>query len=389
MDVDEGDKVTAYKLQKILSNLPNDWLVSIAKIGNKVFCLGSGGRFYYQSLIGEANYLPSTFIDMPTILQTTINGKEGYLVKGEYGQAYFILDEGFEEYTLPTGKTMCEYNERLYIANENNLYFSKQNDYTNFTMDYDKGGVVKTDVKDGNILKLVKCDKKLIVFTQKAIYEFTANGERIDYSLTKKADFNFASLLADSVKTCLNQVVFVCGNKLFTYTNGNINEVPSLLDYEGCQAQNSFGTDCGVYYIAVADRKYGNCILRYDFASKKQCLIQCYYPLVCDEGIVTDNLCNLFSIVETAVSDRTCSFSSVDFDFGNAKDKVIHKISLFSSEDGKMTIESDCGSSVFSLKKGANFKRMNIPSTTYSLSFSSNGAIYPSKIKIEYRIKEN
>jgi hypothetical protein len=389
MDMDENGIVTAYKTQKILSYLPNEWLTNIAKVGKKFFLLGSGGNLYFKSVAdSEERYLSTAFFEMPVILQAKINGKEGFLVKGEGAKTYFIVDEGVEEYTLPIGKPTCEYNERLYIANANELYFSKQNDYTDFTMDYDKGGVVKTDLKDGSILKLVQNDGKLIVFTQKAIYEFIANGERIDYMITRKANFNFDGLFVDSVKSCLNQVVFVCDSKLYEYSDGEVKKASSLLDYEGCVVQDSFGIDGGVYYVAVAHRNIGNCVLRYDFGNKKQCLIECAYPLVCDEGIVTDNAGNLFSIVETEALDRTCSFSSVDFDFGNAKDKVIHKISLFSSEDGKMTIQSDCGSSVFTLKKGANEKRTNLPSSTYSLSFSSNRAICPTKIKIEYRIKE-
>ena len=388
-DIDENGTIRCFSLNKYLSTAPTDWLLNVCKINDIIFYVANNGTVYYQVNKGGCGNVPATFTTEPEIILLK-NEENGILIANGVGDGYLLKDGGvITQVALPVGGAMCYYNQRLFIANGRKLLFSAVDDYTNFTMDLNSGGMIQTSAEDGDILRLVENDGKLVIFTNKAVYEFTTDGERLDYKLERKIEFAFNNFFTKSVKVCDGKVVFINDNKLCTYKEGKIKEIDSYLDLDDVTVKNSFGVSGSAYYIALIENRYGGRILRYDFNGDRQCFIQTDYSLVCDGGMVSNNAGSIYTISQAEDSNCIVKFSSIDFDMGTAKDKVIHKISAFCQGECILTVQSDCGNYDFILESGANLKRMNLPSSTYSFNFSGNNGFSVYRLKIEYRVKED
>jgi hypothetical protein len=109
--------------------------------------------------------------------------------------------------------------------------------------------------------------------------------------------------------------------------------------------------------------------------------------LVCDGGINYDITGRISYVSQITSQDYGGSFYSKEIDMGTAKDKVIHGLSAFCGSTGRLIIDTDSTSLMFAMKKGANVKRMNIPSSKFTFIFYSGEGFFVDQLKIEYRIK--
>lgn len=384
---DKDGNIKYYGYTDTQSDLFTKTVRGMAKVGEKIFCYTEKNKlFYIENLTVVDTGLTILFV-MPTILEIVKNGEHLVLVLDENGTGYTIDSEGNTmTYSFPIGRVACTYNGMLFIAHLNELYFSAPMDCTNFTMNLNEGGVIKTDKNDGNIVSLVVQDNKLLVFTTRAIYEFTAFGERIDYTL-KKIETTVPSVRMFSAKNCGKKTLFISGDKLCSYENRKITEINSMLSRENLVIKGNPAVDKKAYYIPVSDSNGNRRILRYDTENDTECLIDCDYSVISDGGYTMNKNGMLIFIEENGELVKNYSFTSKVLDFGTAKDKVIHEISMICDAAGILTVHGDCGERTFTLKKGSNVKRMNIPSNSFTLTFSGGSKFNAQHIKIKYRIK--
>lgn len=388
-DIDNLDNVRIFILDQLPSVKPEKRIINVYKANDIIFYYVEGGILYYQRLYGSLQCIDDTFSSMPIIIPVNINGKKAAFVKKLSGMAY-LVDGGanYQAYTLPSGHLMCEYNNMLFIADGNTLLFSTIGDYTDFTMDLNHGGYINLNAVEGQIMIMATVSDKLILFTEKAIYEFIAIGKRLDYKLERVMEIENRHINYNSVKPCLEQVVFVENDKLYAYKNGIIEQIDSCLDQGKYSTCNSFGYKDNVYYILLRDQNSSYSILRYDFDGHRQCLIPCNNCSVNNEGLFVDKNKDLYVDFQIHSPYMKGTLNCKEMDFDCAKDKVIHKISMYSELDGILTVKSDIGEKTFKLKKGVNVKRMNIPTSSLWLSFTGGNGFFVDNIKIEYRIKE-
>ncbi len=385
--VDKTGKIIKFAFMGTEAEKINKKVLSIISVGDKVFYYAEDGKLY--CVYNGALITPQlkAFSSSPTIVEIMKNGKYVPFVIDGIGNGYAINEDGtVTEHEIPKGRVATVYNGMLFIANNNEVYFSAPLDFTDFTMDLNHGGLIKTDVNDGEIRSLVTEEDKLLIFTTRAVYTFTAFGDRIDYEL-KKLETVIPSMRTCSAKDCGEKIVFVSDDSLYAYSQGKITKIDGLLDGKNYKPISDSAVDDGVYYLPVTDANGKKSILRHDLKSGLECLLDTGKSLIADGGYSVSDNGSLLKLEENSLAETTVSFTGKPFDFGSAKKKVVHEISVICSSQGTLTIDGDCGQKKFSLERGGNEKRMNISSKTFVLTFSGGKDFNAKNLTIKYRIK--
>ncbi|MBQ8426575.1 MAG: hypothetical protein IJX16_02310 [Clostridia bacterium] len=390
-EFDNFRKFVKVGLQRADFKCPSEQVSLFEKVGNKLFYYTVSGKIYFSQGNTLTEVKDLILYNPPIVIEIIHNGKRKPLILSETGWGYVVEDDGTSStYTVPIGEFACVYKHMLFVADGNILNFSAVGDYTDFTMDLNHGGMIKTDLSDGKIIALIEQDGKLVIFTNRAVYEFIATGERLDYTLERVGEFNFNNVLSKTVKNCCGKIIFIDGNQMLCYENKKITKIEDVSYLTEYSVQNFAGTNKNTYYFVANDSDNNYKILRYDISSKNHCVIDGKDNTlsVCDGGYVYSGNGLVFNMVSDVFPDTVVTFDSIDFDLGTAREKVLHVISFFSLEDGEMVIQSENGSRKFAIKKGANLIRVNIPTKIFKLIFSGKANFTVSQIKIEYRIKE-
>lgn len=384
----EGD-VQFYGLEQVSSVSPLEECIYIQKVSDRIFYYTKTKQILYLKN-GLLTNLEMNFVDEPIIVEIVVEGVKRPLIINGQGKGFVIQDDGdVVECALPIGDNACVYNRMLFIAKDNIIHFSAVDNYTDFNMDLNRGGIIKTDEIHGKILSLVVNANKLVILTENAIYEFNAHGERMDYTLEMITKFSILGMLYKTVKSYNDKILFVKDNKVFTYSNKKVTEIKTVLKENEVVAVNSAGITSEAYCVAVKTADNTSKIMYVDIDGKLNCLIDSYLEVVCDGGYTIDKQGKLYKIILNPNENTNVIFKSFAFHLGTAKEKIVHVISLFSQQDGEMIFVSEYGSKTFNLKKGANVKRMNLPAKNFQLVFSGQTGFHISQIRIEYRIKEN
>lgn len=385
--VDNDGRITYFAVFNTGSPSIYNRVLSIIRVGDKVFYYTVDKKLYYIN--GESLIVPNLnkFTYAPTIVEIMQNGVLVPFVIDGNGNGYVIDQAGIiTSYQIPCGRVAVVYNGMLLIANGNEVYFSAPLDYTDFTMDLNRGGVVRTDKNDGEICSMVVQDNKLIILTKHAVYTFTAFGDRIDYTL-KKVETSIPEIRMFSAKDCGDKTIFISGGKLCSYSNEKITPIKSVLDVGDHVVVGNSAVDKGVYYVPVADAQGKYKVLRYDVKSGLQCLINMENELIADGGYSVSNDGRGLYIIENLLAPGGVCFVSKPLDFGTAKKKVLHEVSLSCESSGTLTVKGDNEERKFELKNGGNVKRMNVTSKSFRLIFSGNAVFNMDNVTIKYRIK--
>lgn len=387
--VDKKSNVHPIGYKEVISTALSKSAEKIFGLSSGVFVYASDDKIYAVSSNAFKQVGTKTFSAVPNILDVFVDGEKTALVLDGSGKGYKVSDDLklTEVSGLPLGTVATVYNGMLFIAKENQLYFSAPMGMTDFTMDLTRGGVVRTDESDGQIVALCVQNGKLLIFTENAIYSFSAYGERIDYSL-KKIETDVPVINASSVKDCGEKTLFVSEQKLCSFVDGKIQILDSILDGVKFIANGSSAVADGIYYIPVKqtsnDKKY---FLRHDVKTDKECLIESAVAVIGDGGYTFDANGKLTVVKSNASNTINIRFKLDEVDFNTPKEKVINEISAVCVGDGALTISGEYGSSDFELKDGNNVKRINFPARTFNIEFSGKGAFNVKNVRIKYRIK--
>ncbi len=349
-----------------------------------VYAVAEDECMYRVDMEGVKKISNSDYRACPTVMRITHGGQNKVLIVSNAGFAELVSEDGsVEKYFIPVGSSCAMYNGMLFIANANTLYFSTQYNFSDFTMSLDRAGVVKIKEEDGDILSIIVQNNKLVVFTQYAVYEFTAFGDRVDYTL-KKVETDIPDVIYGTVKDCGKKIFFMSGTKICSYENGKIN-VCARLESKYSYAGNLTAVFDGNYCVPVHSngKTYLYCV---DVNTEKMnCLINVYTSSVSDYGYTADTDGYIRKIVD--YGHGTWEYDCAVMNFFTAKEKVIHEISVFCDKKCTLNLIGDYGQKSYILKKGANALRVNLPSRSFKLNFSGEDENRITDLRIKYRIK--
>lgn len=319
-------------------------------------------------------------------------GERRLLVITSNSKAYLIEEDGssYTEYAIPKASVGCVYNRMLFLGNRNQISFSAVDDYIDFTVDFNRGGTFDIDSRDGIIKEFIVYDGKLMIITNNAIYELTANGEHMDYKLKKILNHTLGNVHANTARICAGKLVFLNNYRAYVYDNGQISPIDWVFNEEEYDIKVSVAAYKDTYFVLAQDYSiYKAVLLGYDFKTNQSYKVITPMTNICDGVYAIEANGFFWELTENYFGTTEVSFNSANIDMENPKNKVLHTISLFSDRDGTMSVQTESETRVFSIKKGANVIRMNMSTCAFKLGFSSTQAMTVKKIKIEYRIKEN
>ncbi len=389
--IDENGQLKAFGfVQGVYLGPPNE-ISSIQVVGDKKVFYTQSKQVYFSKSPAITHVKNLKVNSLASFVEIVHEGERKLLVVAQNGKAHLVENDGstYTDFVVPRATFACVYNRMLFLAYKNKLYFSAVDNYTDFTNDLNRGGVVELDSRDGNIIEFAVNDGKLIIFTTKAIYEFIADGERVDYQLKKVLSHNINGIDKGSVRICCGKVVFLSDSKICVYDKGEITVINLNLNMDDYMLTNTIAVYKDTYFTIAVCYSSGFLMIGYDFKTNQQYSVTCPVPYICDGLYSIEPYGLIWEMVEDNSIISEFGFNSVKFDMATTDEKVLHKISLFSQTECKMSIQTDKETRVFGIKKGPNKLRVNIPALNFKMGFMGEEPLLIERIKIEYRLKES
>ncbi len=318
------------------------------------------------------------------------------ITKGDSSKLFLINKNGFAEiiyvdefrclpYGLPDGEFSCLYNEMLFVGGGNTVYFSKKGDITDFTMSLDAGGYITTKAEDGNISDMLVFNDKLVIFTDKAVYEFTALGERIDYTLKRVCD-KPKGVMYNSARVVGNCIMFIIINEIYSYKDGQIKKRPSF------KGEYSFDASAvGVYnnsYVIRGCDLYGDFVtMMHDEQSDLECVLDQQYKQYLKDGYNLTFGMGIDLFDSGYMYGTYVKYICNSLDFGEINKKILHEVVVKTTGACTMTIKYDGGSTTYKLERGINKVKMSLPSYSFRFEFEANSQFMVEKIQAKYRFR--
>ena len=337
---------------------------SIYCVNDRIFTYASDKYIY------EYNNLRFTKIQtcesIPKLVPVIIAGQEEILVITN--KSSFILGKDQTECTLPYGSCFANYNNRLFIVQNRNIYFSNEFDVENLTMDISNSGYVSVLSQDGDIVALEPYEDKLYVFCQKAIYILNISLNK-DFTFTK-CNTCALDITANSVARVGSEFYFISNKRLCVFQNGKVEMLKTVFD--NCLSNTSFKAICNNQYYALSFSISRNgYVYMFDTINHKAHLLTCE---TCDfiggKYLYSTSSRTVYQIDNTI--RRASEWTSLPIDFGTSKNKMIMAIDVYSSGDAMLVINGDRGYKTISLKKGNNYKKICLTGKRFYFTITSS-----------------
>lgn len=280
---------------------------------------------------------------------------------------------------------ICNNGEMLFIAKGRTITFSAPFDMTDFTFSIDRAGQITIEDGYGDIVGMATENKKLIIFTKNAVFEFNAVGERTDYTL-KRIEFETLDVLEDSVKDIGDKIAFISDRKIYTYKGGKISLEQSFLFENNCPILSSPAVDKKVYYVPM-DLRGNHYLFRYDFEEKKYNFVTWVSSMLLDGNcpIVKDD--RLYKINLITSNKILPSYSGCEVKFDLAK-KVFVKVIAYVVGSAILQLKGDKGVCQVKLKSGLNEKKIRMSSVNFSMEILEQSSDFEIlEMQVKYKLK--
>lgn len=297
----------------------------------------------------------------PVLSSIKANGKN--TVMAICGGVGYLLDDNVTQLDTPRANSICEYNGRIFIANDNLVYYGDAFDYDNFSNLIGGYGYFSFDNRDGAVVKIIKYDDYVLVFCQKALYKIyvSATGE----FLTKRLNTFSINIALGTIAEVGNEVFFISHGKLVVYKNEGLRVIDGLDNYnisDGCDAVGCFN----YYTLSITNSDGQKSLFFYDTNTNTPFLIENDKLVIIGDGYAFDN--KTFKIVELNKKGQTglkSVWKSKKIDFLVGKHKNLTSIELVAHGNGILRVKGDFGQREFSLNK----EYVNINPNLYSKYF--------------------
>ena len=381
----DGETIKKYAHTLVNVKLPVENPFFISWINNSIICCSLSGDTYIKKdntfiYVGKIN------VSKKPILSTIVIEGVRYplLIDGD-NNAYKIFNENA---LLLIGEidadVVCNNGEMLFAAKGRTITFSAPNDMTDFTFSIDRAGQITVEDGYGDIISMATENKKLIIFTRKAVFEFNPVGARTDYTL-RRIEFDALNVLDGSVKDIGDKIVFISNRKIYYYKGGKIYLEQSYIYDNDFAISGTPAVDNKIYYVAIRANK-NNYLLRYDFDNKKFNLVS-YLSNYLFDGIYPVISGDSLYKIELITARDTPVYAQ-----GNAKldlnKKIFVKVIAFVVGSGILLLKGDNSSVQISLNKGLNEKKIRLSSVNFSMEILEQSADFEIlEMQVKYKIK--
>ena len=383
--LDDSLETWAYYQDTGIYRPDNAYIQKIIVIDGKIYAYCDDSGLYRRNSTSWEKIF--NCLKEPAIEKTQIDGKD-YLVFAIADTCRLMNSAGVvSQSNIPYGKVLKNYKGMLFIANGNQLKFSALLDKDNFNMSEYAGGMLETNVNDGNIIELVPEQDALVIFCQKAIYRLTAVGERQDYKLIRE-DFQI-NVLQGTIKKFGDGIYFSNGDSLFKYTKGNISQAKTSQGLSKYSFLSGVGVvDNAIYFCIREKNKNSQKILVLDAEGKRQTILPLYMPLLSDDGYFFE-INQIKKVVVDGGVRRAFKWESKVLDLGTSLKKSLLRVSVDTTEPIKVSVIGNYSTKILEFNAGQSQQKINLPGYAYKIMVSGLGSnVSVNSIKLIYRVKE-
>ena len=321
---------------------------------NKLYELNSDNSF--------SEYYSQTFTSEPEIIDFFVDGVSQVLMIAS-DKAVIKKNNIFSNCTtIPYGKQVEYFKDKLFTANGNVLNYSKPTVPNDFTSNIVSGGFYKTDLKDGDICGLFCKDDKLFIVNKRAITEIKVNGDEKSF-VAKKLAIPFIDIVENSFAKKGDICTFVSDNKRVVF-DGTKLEFYDFFNTDNLTVTGGyFYKD---YYLLKSDR-LNNYKLFYsnrtgDVSGKIENEQSAF-----GYGVGYRN--SYRKIYRTVEVEESLGYNG-NYDFGTAELKAITLIGIKIKGMAVLTVKGDFGIKKYQLKRGENAIYCNSCSKNFVITIS-------------------
>ena len=351
-------------------------------VNNRLFAYSSDKYIYeYKSY---AFSKVDTSESLPILVPIIFEGQEEVLAINS--TTSFVLGKSQNQFNVPKGSYWANYDNRLFIAENNVLYFSGPFDAKNLSMDLSNIGNISVSAQDGKIYGLANYQDDLIVVCQKSIYKLhISQGGEFSFG---KLNIALPEVKAGSVVKVGSELLFVASKKLYAYKNGKVELLkPAFETYLSKTLKQALAYD--EYYaitFVVAEMNY---LYMYNTRTKQVHIIgESFGDYIGGKYFYDKSLNRIYQISVLKISPS--EWTSLELDLGTHKNKMVTEVSVNMSTSGTCYVFGDTGSKWFGLRTGNNNKKLQLQGRKFSFSIMYNiKDVVIKDFKVKYKILED
>lgn len=290
---------------------------------------------------------------------------------------------------LPEINSYVEYNNQLFFTTDApyNIFQCEETEFKNLSSNLNIYNNYKTDLENGDILKLVLIKNKLYALTEYTILKYDS-----DYDKFIKQNDLKLYIYKNTIEVIDNKVLFYTTNGLYSF-DGNDIELTSngLLDINKNAKSVCFNQNYYIFSLNHAEFLYKFNFQNNYFIPLKFNSIENFYVIsstsIYNLCICQNNGDNYKNITLYDSSSNLSGKQQLLFKssfFGSAKTKQIKNIILKSEGEFLFTIKSDISETYFYVSSPTSFRNLSLNGNIFSIEISTQNYFKLKSILIEY-----
>lgn len=373
---------SGYGYVKLSHKVDTDRVEKLYRVGNRLFVYYNEGILYECATSGVKN--PLQISSTPVITEVIYQGNQCVLIGSSSGDAYIYYNNAYEKIeNAPKANCITFHNGRLFAAYLNTITFSAPFDLDNNTAVFLGGGTINVAPSSGAVVGFYKQDDKLYVICNYAVYRLTTNGESIDFKF-EKLPMPSLDVLQGSVCSLFDVCLFISKEKIYELKGAKLTCVCSLPKMiKGCNYYDSAVMQEVYLFPVYKDSEIY--IYAYDYFSGGESLIKADCLTVAKDGYTIDQSGVVKRIDLLGNIAAPIKYQSQPLNFDSLKKKTAFSLSAFVGNRCELTLTSEYGEVVLTLKKGYNRRRFNLDGEEFTLNIENAGlGFYLSDLRLDY-----
>ncbi len=372
------------KLPIEIGNFSSEEIKRLYCVRNRLYAYLATG-----SLVGYVNgewVEITTSAKEPYVVSYEKDGEDCTLIVGD--SSLIVYDDQTTAYEQAIyGTRAVIYKGMMFVANGNELSFSKLFSYHDFSIGLTNAGFITTDKDYGEIIGLIPTKETLIIICQNAIYNLYPVGNRENYSLVKQ-DVALKAV-KNSVQSAGNLTYLFSDEVFCKYQGGKLSKVECKLDFNEYDFDGQSGVDGNTYFATLINKLTGEKYLyTFNGVSGEENLIKTQNVSLADNGYFIEGQ----SVKKFDVQNQegfNGEWRSVDLDFGSPKLKTLVEIAVRSHAPIDLEIKTSYASFNYKFDVGYNEFKTNLSDKSFKIKVNTQtfGASVE-LIKFTYRLQE-
>jgi hypothetical protein len=318
------------------------------------------------------------------VKKVIFNGEECALLTFPDRINYLIDTEGvvsvsgvsvFEE-------TCATLGDKIFFASGGRVFSGSYEEFENAGVLENVLNYVTLPKESGNVLALIGREKKMLVFCEWAVYEYTVFGDAIDYQLKKILCFS-EKLVENSLLPIGENVFLITGKTLKIFSGNTLKEVQTIVDLSEYEVYGRAVRIDGNYAL-ILEKKGERVLFSYDMVEDAEMLMDAKsLKGIADGGYAITS----FMVVRMTkgTSGVNAEWKSKEIDFDTNKKKQLKEISFNTDMELEILVNGECASDNFFVRETAARLRTQIKSRGFVFTVRGYTGINFSNLEINYK----